>query len=209
MATNKSLLAEQIIRAIAKGDPSSDFPIKIPEVILAIPIWAQKLVEADYLAKKNIDTRWLTTFKNIEVLKDDDLDLKYSIIPAQYMDLPDQCGLYHISPMKDQGKKFKVVSPSFFAMYQGTEAENIGGYVGFWVEGNKVYYTKAMDGIDYNCTEVLMKLVCSLDAYGDYDDIFISGQAQFDIIASFAAYYKAELVLPGDTITDNRYLAGK
>jgi hypothetical protein len=205
--TNKALLAEQVVRALAGGNPSSDFPIKIPEVILLLPTFTQKLVEQAYLQSKYIDTRWLTPFDNVAILTDDAKKLKYSVIPATYMDLPDYSGIYHVSPQLDQTMKFKMVKPSFMAMYSGLEAADLAGYVGYWIEGDRIYYTNQFTGVGgYKCETVLMKLVCSLDAYGDYDDIFISNQAQFDIIASFEAYYKSELLMPGDQVTDNRYL---
>ncbi len=204
--TSKAQLAEQILRAMAGGSPPSDFPVKAAEIILLLPTFFHKLVEASYNQTKDVDTRWLTTFDNVPIIEDEAKELMYSVLPAQYLELPNYAGLYHVGPQKDQSTKFKLVKPSFLAMYKGLEAQQLHGYVGFWIEGNRIYYTNDFSGVDYKCESVLMKMVCSLDAYGDYDEIFISEQAKFDVIASMIAYYKSELTLPGDRITDNRFL---
>lgn len=203
--TNKSQLAEQVLRALAEGDPSSDFPIKLTEVILMLPSVAHGII-ADEMNSGMLDTRWLTDFEDVPILTDTAKKLKYSDIPANYISLPDGMGLYHISTMLDQEAKFKMVQPTFNAMYKGMEAKNLYGYVGYWVEGQRIYYTSQFTGLGYACEAVLIKLVCSFDGYGDYDTIFIDEAIKFKIINTLVSFYNGELAKYKDSVNDNRYI---
>lgn len=204
--TNLSQIAEQSLRSLANGDLPSDFPIKIEEATLIIPSIAHTIIQASYNPKNNeIDTRWLTSFDNVPVYEDKEKGLKYSEIPANYLDLPTNIGLYHISPQLDQSNKFKAVKASFQSMYKGLEAESLMGYVGYWTEGNRVYYTHKFDGLGYKCEAVLMKLLCAFDQYGDYDDFFMEESTKFKLISALIDHYGKQLGRTRDTTADNRF----
>lgn len=204
--TNLAQISEQALRSLANGDIPADFPIKLQEVTLIIPAMAHAIIQASYNPKSNeIDTRWLTSFDNVPVLDDEAKGLKYVEIPANYLDLPNNIGLYHISPQLDQKNKFKPVKASFLSMYNGLEAEDLMGYVGYWPEGSRIYFNNKFSGIGYKCETVLMKLLCTFDQYDDYDDIFMEEATKMKLISALIDHYGKQLGRTRDTTTDNRY----
>lgn len=206
--TSKSRLAEQALRALAGGDVPRDFHVKLRELILLVPQARDHLVEQMYRLRmektgaKEIDTAFLSVYKNVPILTDEDLDLKYSELPASFIDLPDGLGLYHVGPMKGHNRKFKKVPASFLSMYDGLEASNLHGNVGFWVEGDKIYYTSKFD-LEPQCEEVLIKLVGSISDTDDDDEIEMPRDIEMKVISLIVEFYNGLGQKPKDRVNDN------
>ncbi len=162
MFTTKKKLAEQVLRRISGGDAEDDSQFDIREIILLVEQAVNALVKADLLqglaiGETYIGTQYISTFMDTPVLFDNGLDKAYSEIPCNYLSLPDDRGVYHISRMKGQDDAFVPLRNGSETLYSHSPARNLEGRAGFWTEGKRIYYKPNIfkDG----CKGVLLKLV--------------------------------------------------
>ncbi len=178
MITTKRQLAEQVLRRISGGDVSDGSEYDIREIIRFIEQAVNALVKSNFYAslkvgETSIGPQYISTFRSLPVEFDTELDLAYLNIPCTYLDLPDDRGVYHISPMKEQHNAFVPVRNGSATLFSHSEANNLEGRIGYWLEQNRVYFNQniAADG----CDKVLLKLVvASPENCGD-DDLYPIG----------------------------------
>jgi hypothetical protein len=207
MATTKFSLAEQCLRILSGGDVSKDSEIQIREVMLAVSqardfLVRQELWQLLALGEVDISGEYITSFEDVAVKKDVNKNLFYSDIPAEYINLPRDTGVYQISLMQDQFNSFVPVSASFLSMYRGLAAQNLNGRKGYFVEKGKVYYT-GLESSD-NVEKVLIKLVVASSEI-DEDDVFpIPADKELEVIRMAVQMYSMEKQIPNDQLNDNQ-----
>lgn len=206
MATSKAKIAEQIQRMLSGGTPSRDSQVTIQELIVAVSQMFAQAVKFNLFANKKegeseVDGSFIYPFEDVPVKKDHHKDLYYSILPSPTITLPSGAGVYQISLMKDQENSFVLVPANFKALTKGLPMANIETNIGYWREGNRVYYTNisAADEI----TEVLIKLIVGIDGIGDDDLIDIPLDIQADIIQKVFQMYTPQQQLPKDDLNNN------
>ena len=118
-------------------------------------------------------------YKNVAILKDEDRNEWYSILPASVIQLPRNRGIHQISPMKDQVNKFKYSDNNSVDIWDELEAQKVVDYTSFYVESNRVYYRKFDE--NYVLPGLLFKLLTPLSEFDDDDEIGIPGEKSIDI----------------------------
>ncbi len=169
--TTLARIAEQIERRISGGDFQTTHPIDKREIILLIRqttnfFIRQNLFENIKVGENSINGQYLSTFKNVEVKKDTDTDLTFSTLPAKYLELPHDKGLFQISPMKNQfDDVFIPIRAGAAGLFNNSPAGKLEKRIGFWPEGDRVYYKQ--DLLKKKIDKVLIKLV--IDSPEDID----------------------------------------
>ncbi len=162
MFTTKLKISDQILRRLEGGDVSDDSRYDPREIILLIEQALATLVKGNHiqnlrLGETTIGSQYISSFFNVEVKHSPCLTMTFSEIPSSYLDLPNGKGVHQISNMKDQENSFIPVRNGFSTLYNNSPAKNLEGRIGYYLEGNRIYYLK--DLIKEGCNDVLVKLV--------------------------------------------------
>ena len=202
----KYALAELALRRLSGGDISKDSEINIREMMLAVSqardfVVRQELWQLLAMGEVDIAGEYITTYEDVAIHKDDKKNLYYSDIPANYINLPKDMGVYQISLMQDQFNSFVPTSSTFFSMYRGLLSQDLGGRKGYFVEGKRVYYTNMASADDIE--KALFKLVVSSSEV-DEDDIFpIPADKEMEVINMAVQSYLQMKQIPNDQLNDN------
>jgi len=169
--TTLARIAEQVERRISGGDFQTTHPVDKREIILLIRqttnfFIRQNLFENIKVGENSINGQYLSTFKNVEVKKDTDTDLTFSALPAKYLELPHDKGLFQISSMKNQfDDVFIPIRAGAAGLFNNSPAGKLEKRIGFWPEGDRVYFTQ--DLLKKKLNKILIKLV--IDSPEDVD----------------------------------------
>lgn len=173
LTTTKNKLAEQVIRRLNGGDSSVESQYDKREIILFIEQALAALVKSEFMASlriagPHIGSQYISSFINVPILRDEDRDEVYSIIPHDYVNLPNDRGIQQVSMMKDQTSAFVPVRNGSTALFSKSPASRLEGRIGFYPEGNRIYYKK--DLLKDGCDKVLIKLIVPSPSELDDDD---------------------------------------
>lgn len=204
----KYLLADQVLRILSGGDIQRDSNTQIREAMRIVAqardmvvrqeVWSLMKQADDF----DIPGEYITTFNNVEVKKDEDKDILYSVVPAQFINLPRNMGIYQVSLMKDQFNSFIPVRPSFRSMYNGLGGFCLEDRIGYWVEGNRIYYQGMVDSDDIN--KVCIKEIVSSSEIDDEDEAFpIPPDKEIDVINIALEIYGYQKQVKKDEINDS------
>jgi len=168
---NVKSIAEQIEEILSGYQTSDDFPIDIRLIELAVLQVANEILAMEVTRDINSvfeesSSQFLTTLKNVPVLRDTDTDQCYSDFGIDYMRLNGGMGIWQVSTMKDQVNAFIHCQNGFLATFSSLPAFRLEGKIGYYPEGtSKIYYTTDILK-EYNIDKVLVKLITSnLDSY--------------------------------------------
>ncbi len=168
MAT-RGELAERILRIVYNGTPPNDASIDIREVGLHINSALSLLAKVNFTDNYKfegvayVNDGFLSTFKDVAVSTDTDVDLKYLTLPENPVGLPKNRGIVEISKMKDKSTTPVImVAANKRSIYQGLHT--IKNRIIGWQEGNKIYFDGAIAGF----AKALVKLVAP--ASNDMDE---------------------------------------
>ena len=184
--TTKRRLAEQILRRLSGGDASDDSQYDIREIMLFVGQALGFLVKANYLENlrygdTSIGSQYISTFPGVPVQFNKTTGKAFIDLPCTYLDLPDGRGIFHISPLRQQDNAFVPVRNGSETLFSHSAAGNLEGRIGFWAEGNRVYFNK--DISREGCNEVLLKLaVVSPESIGADDPYPISSDMEIVVI---------------------------
>lgn len=203
--TTLSKLSEQAKLILSGGRITPDVEPSAQELILCVKQAFSQLVKLSFFENKKegdsyISGGFIYTFENVDVSKDLNKDLFYSDLPSSTIVLPQELGVYQISPMQDQGSFFVPLRNGDYALMQGLDVSRLEGRYGYFIEGKKVYYTfSPSEKIDY----VLMKLVVAIDNIGDDELIVIPNDMQLQLVQQAVQIYATEVQAKKDIISDN------
>jgi hypothetical protein len=122
------------------------------------------------------------TYKNVEVLTDEDRNEKYSILPCSVVVLPDNRGVRMISPMHDQKNSFVYRSNNSLNIYGNLDVDAVSKRTRFYVESNNIFYDAHLSD---DITQLLMKLIPEFDSLDDDEEVGIPsayGKLIFDLV---------------------------
>jgi hypothetical protein len=156
MATKKQL-SEQAMRIIAGGHRKPDNPIDIREVMLHCDQIRDELVRISTQATKSVDAAYISYYDNVTVNVDSLKLLRYIDLPGNPMSLPDDMGIYSISPMGDTDNQYIPLPPSSTWLYKDTQANLSTNITKYWNVGGKIYFKN----IDPTISTVLVGLAAS------------------------------------------------
>lgn len=142
-----NMMAEQVLRLLASGDIPQDMEWDEGEIIAALGQVRDKLMMDWFgtIKQKSIPTSMYSVFRDVDVLEDTELNLKYSVLPAGFVNIPFDRAVPLISHMKNQEDNFKYLPQGGTGLFSSNRAGNLEGHVGFWNETgpnseDRVYY---------------------------------------------------------------------
>lgn len=179
------------------------------DVILLIDQFVNEKAQEDYFANlklckdKSPNPSNLTVFKNVEVKYDADTDRTYCDLPAAYIQLPDDKGLYSISPMKDMINQFIAIRSNALWAYGNSQASGLQNNIGFYPEENKAIFDRDIIALGY--TEVLIREFISSSAnIADDAPYPVSPEDEKYIVTEVFKLLVGVNSLPNDKVNDNR-----
>ena len=203
--TTFSTLAEQTKLILSGGRITPDVEPSPQELILCVKQAFSQLVKMSFYENNKegesyVSGGFIYTFADVDVTNTIIKNLFYSTLPSSTIVLPQEIGVYQISPMQDQGSFFVPLRNGDYALMQGLEVSRLEGRYGYFIEGKRVYYTfSPSEKIDY----VLMKLVVAIDNIGDDEMIVIPNDMQLQLVQQAAQLYMTEVSAKKDVISDN------
>lgn len=204
--TSKKQLAEQVVRILSGGNITSDNELQIKEVALYVNQAFGSIVRNRMFQNRNsgddyFNGAYIYSFKDVPVVKDNDLDIYYAEMPASTIDVPNDMGVHFVGYMKDQTNPFIRVPNGFLGVSRGLRASWLEGQAGYYVDGKNIFI------VNYKDDEVPCKLLIKLlVAYGDIDDcdeLFMPLDIQDEVIAKALQLYGAAGGVKKDVVNDN------
>lgn len=202
--TTKYKLAEQAQRILLSGHVTDDREISLQELLLHVAqtfayAVRTRFFESKAIGEEHVNGVYVYAFEDVAVKKDSKKNLYYSLIPASYIDLPRDLGVFQVSLMEDQENVFVPVPNGFLGLYRGMAAANLQGRSGYWVESGRIYFVNVQDP---TC-KVLMKLVASIADVDEDTEIDIPDDIQNMIVRSTVELYIMERQAMKDLTSDN------
>lgn len=124
----------------------------------------QILFDTFRMAPSNMDI-YRKTYKNIDVVKDSDTNVYYSMLPAPVAILPERSNGVRIQSMQGVGTDFVPVEEDSMDVFDGLEVGQVDKTMGYIVRTDRVEYYN----FDSTISSVRLRMVVPFSAY-DYDD---------------------------------------
>lgn len=162
MNITKGYLAEQVMIQHSGGQVSPDYPYDERFIIQNIEDVINELAYNDiikgmtkYVTPKT--SAYIVPFQSIAIQTETATDREYFTLPARPLNLPDNRGIFSVSPMKDLANQFIICSSNTVSAYKNSPANYLQGGVGVYPEGNKMYFKRKV--LDSGITEVFVRLI--------------------------------------------------
>ena len=167
MATTKRILAEQCMRILSGGYVTKDTEFDIRELMLAVEQARDRLVKQEVMSTSFSNTsafvdmsgvigNFISVYDNVDILTDGQKNIKFSVLPAMPLALPDDKGVYYVGYQQDQRASFIRMPNGSMGLYANLPSSRLLGKEGFWVEHDTVYYN---ENVNPDLEKVLIKLV--------------------------------------------------
>lgn len=158
---SKIQIAEQVKRILDGGDATESSQYDIREISLLVGQFTAAKIKENLIAglsfiDRGISSKYIRTFRNIEVKKDSESNEYYADIPGNYILLPNDKGVFLVAPMIRGAISFIPVKTGFGSLYECSDAKNLEGKTGYYVEGDKLYFDETFNS---DCGKIQMKLV--------------------------------------------------
>lgn len=183
-------LRDQIIRRLSGGDQISDSSLDNREVELYILQTLNAAIKIEYFNNiraedvHGVSGQYIFTF-TANVQKDTLRGEQYIEIISPYISLPNDKGLFEITPVNGKCKTFIPVRNGAMSMYRGLHAGNLETGTGYYPERNKVYFTR--DIMAQGVSKIRIKLIVAVG-----DDVVIDPGMEDSIIKAVI-----EMLAPG------------
>ncbi len=202
--TTLKQLAELIMRRIAGGDIPQDFPWDEREIIIASGqvrdnFFYQDLFQNMKDGEKGVSPELLTVYLNQEVQEDEELDLLFTELPAKYISLPHDKGVWHVSMMKNQTDVFYRRPQGGNSIYGKLDGSDLAGKIGFWVGGGRIYYIGLPANLK-NKKKILIKLISKTQDIDPDAELPVGSNFETQIVEAVYAQYARQV--PKDRVTD-------
>ena len=203
----KRQIAQSIQAYLSNWDIQADQQVDIRDVYVELDRVTNKyarlgLFQNMQLGDKNVGASYMTTF-TVKMILDASEQLCYSKLPSRYINLPHDKGIDAVWPKLDRSKTLKRVPRGFLSSFRNSPTAQLQGKAGYWVEGDRLYYTRRYDGTAE--IEMCIRLVIADASAIDEDAIYpIDPGMEKTIIDEVIAYFLPNEQMAQDTVADNR-----
>jgi hypothetical protein len=205
MRVSKEILAEQAKLIIQGGLSNPDTELDLREIILFVEQAFGSVVKTQIFQNRqegiqDINGQFIYSFV-IPIGMDARQGLPYSVLPANTLNLPYDQGVYDVSFTKDRSTNFKRVPNNFLSLTRGLKIGGLGGNIGFYVEGNRLYYVNLPE--DNEIEEIMVKLVSPIQGLDDNESVEIPLEIQEEIVKRTVQMYGLQHGQNFDEVNDN------
>lgn len=186
-----SQISEQIMLILGKRGEDSDVDVR--EIRLAVRQSAAQAVRMRWFEGKNtdgfgeVDGSLVSKFDNEPVVMDG--EEFYTTMPANPVDIPGGVGIRSVAPMKGLKQPYRPVPNGFCGLHEGLESFSLEGRIGFFLDGDRIYYVGMSE--DNKPDNVRISMVLGIDSLEDDQEINIPSDMQGDIINYVVQLYSA------------------
>jgi hypothetical protein len=200
MASGVKKIAEQARRILGRRDADADLDQRELELnvrqsiswIVRMRIYESK--NQDYL---EIPDSLVVGFKNVDIVKDEDLDILYSVLPSRVMDLPYGLGIKLVAPQKNIKGEFYRQPNGFNSISCGLESNCIPGKIWYYQEGDRLYFPNLEH--EDRPDKLYIRLVAPAESI-EGDDLEIPGDMELEVLNKVLEIYG--IYRPQDEIND-------
>lgn len=154
------------------------------------------LLREVYKTNGSIDV-YAKNYKNIEILEDTELDIKYSVLDQSPIQLPKGSGIMRISPMQDPSITFKYVTDRAKSVLMRADVGLVGTNTWYTVSGDRIEYYSVPLGI----TKVLIRMITPFQQLEDTDEFPIPSGMDDALFKMVQSYFGQNI--PEDDTNDN------
>jgi hypothetical protein len=202
MATKKQL-AELIIRRLSGGSPTEDSELDIREIMFTLDQLRDARIRIDTFNSikagyHEVSTDYLSQYEDVTILTNAAQSLRYITLPANPIDLPDEMGIYMISPMKNPEIGFYRIPGVGLPLYRGMSSVETEDITTYWVVGSTVYFKN----VDPFISKVLVTMVASSKDIAEGANYPIPPDAEAEILEVLYQQYAPVQQTPHDEIED-------
>ncbi len=174
--TTKLKLASKILRILAGGDRGKDFKIDEREIALDIDQFRSQFIEEEYaqnelLGRQMIPAEYIRPYRALPLLADS--GQKYLELPARPIKLPNDKGIYAISPLNEPGNIFIPIYNGHSPLGYGLESSWLENRCGYYPEGKRIYFVGNTDKLYQNNDPLQMPKAFNVKIIIDSQDIGI------------------------------------
>ena len=200
MATKRSL-AEQILLLLSKN--SSDSEIDEREIIIAVEQTLANVIRIRYFESKaedvgEVNGALMSAFRNVPVTKDSELCSYYSELPAKTIDLPHGIDINKVAPMYEVSNSYVEVPTGFDTLYGDLQSQALSGRIGFYREGNRIYYVNM--GYNEAPNSVYIRMVAGINSLPADRELNIPADMEAQVIQFVLQMYGQK---PQEDITND------
>lgn len=209
--TTKLKIASEILRILANGDRLYEYKVDEREIAIQIDQWRSKLIEEEYLqneaiGRKMIPSEYIVSYTNFALL--DDNGLKYIILPARPIKLPEDKGILTVTTRQEPSNFFVPIYNGHFGLGAGLEAGNMENKCGYYPEGKRLYFTGNtnklyIDDFPTNLPkDIVVKLIPDSQDIGIGAELPISAGMEAEIVTRIVQARAPYLSIPQDKTID-------
>lgn len=139
----KQELADLCIINLSGGAPNSMQKYDRREFYKYIDMAVTSLINAEIKSRKKpgADGAWIKSYEDVVVKWDNNRKKCFFDLPCPVINIPNDEGLYSISPLVDESTQHVITKKGQFAVFKELDAADVGfGIYACYLEGNKVYY---------------------------------------------------------------------
>jgi len=196
-------MSELVMRKLNGGNITKDSPWDSREIRLHVENALNNKLLFDIRENmgETMETigQYIVTFTNVGVQWDNARKVSYVDMPARYISLPRNRGLFSIGSMTDQTNKYIPIMAGG-SNFNTTDTPLLQGKIGYEPQGNQAIFTTDLTngGADLN-VKVMVQLVIAAD--GDKFKVFVPANIEAEVIDY--VYQSMANKKPEDKINDN------
>jgi len=204
MSITKNNLSDLVRDIIGGGDTALEGKYH-PTIIwkLADTIIGGLITRAMYKNQESngydIQGEFITTFKNVSVLKDEDTDEMYSELPAPLISLKKDRGLHRVSEMKNKENAFAKALNGSDDVFSILDVHYLINKTEYRLEGNRIYYRN----LGTSVKKVLIKMVAGISELDADAPIPIPLSLEDEFLSRILEYLKEEKMTPQNKYNDS------
>lgn len=207
MATKYSL-AEQALRRLSGGNLNNADDITLREVMLAVSQARDYLVRTEIfelmLAGEGVDVAgdYIKEYEGVKIKYDKVKKVHYSDVPATYIVLPRDRGVYQVYRSEELHNPFVPVPTQFSGLYNNLGGSQLEGRFGYYVKKDRLYYP-GMEKSNAPKT-VCVELIVASSEVDDEDEQFpIPADKEMQVIDAVVQQFMVSKPIINDKVNDN------
>ncbi len=207
MSTTFRQIAEQAHRKLSGGDVPQDSKWDIRELTLYARQCLGDVIKGGWykdlvFEQRTPDEQFVIRYANVPVSSTGYNGQKFSILPSSYVSLPFRMGINQVRPDQDTTVEFIPVGTNFESTFSGLEASNLNGNVGYYPEGNNIFYTSNISLAGKEYTSVTIKLFGGYEGITDLTPINIPVEMQRVMVDMIFDKFSPEIGIAHSQVPD-------
>jgi hypothetical protein len=196
------VMVETIYQRVQGMKPSIDSSVKRVDIRAYLPAAINYAMNQQYYLNIQTDKDtgalpklFVATYEDVEVKKSESRDLRYFDLPASPIALPNDNGIESVSAMQGAVSFYPMKTQHQLSGYE----RFVGGNVGYWIEGRKVFLSGASPVLG----RVLVRMTASVEDLDSDDRVPVPAGMEVSIIDICVQHFTGARSMPQDNKQNN------